>query len=573
MCGINGWIGGGVDLDARTAAVERMLAATQHRGPDGSGTGSWPAVTFGHNLLAVRGAAEASRQPYEVGVGLLTFNGEIYDFGQVPVSGVDTHALADRLLRYGPKVLDVADGMWALGWHDDATGYTLLARDRLGAKPLYFFEGRNFVVFSSELRGLFAAGVHKRLDPIGVLLYLRFGYVPGPRTLIAGVRKLIPGECREYGRDGTLRRNWNTIAPVKPTEFDPVVYRAKLVESVSLSLPTVRTAGLYLSGGMDSASVLWAMAECGMKPQTLSMRFTGAGHKQVLLDTDPDVAANLATHYGADHHEMVFTETDYLDNLAAFMGDEPISRKGMPAYLAAHARAARLGWVVAFTGDGGDELLSGYGRHIRISDPGYSKHRRACPIEQWLHLNSHTGGGDAWRDASVTEFDVAGYVSSWVPDGLLSGNPMQDELVLEGITHLAEDFLIRSDKLGMRYGLECRFPLLAEPFRSYALGLPTDVKIRGWETKWCAREAMRDVLPAAVIAKPKSGWGPPTGAWLSGKSDLVGPLGDRIKATLVPGRVPAIDAVLNVDKCRGRIKVALALFHLMLWAEAIGLEG
>jgi len=182
-------------------------------------------------------------------------------------------------------------------------------------------------------------------------------------------------------------------------------------------------------------------------------------------------------------------------------------------------------------------------------------------------MQGQGGAEKAWRDASLATYDFRAYMKSWLPRNILGTDRLRNELVLEGVGHLAEDFLIRADKLGMSQGLESRFPLLHEPFRSYALGLPSELKYKNGVLKWCAREAMRDVLPAEIIDKPKSGWGPPTGQWLEGKDKLVGPYGDRIKAMVVPGRVPAIDEILNISKATTRIKVTLALYYLMVWVE------
>lgn len=575
MCGIHGmtWR---KEADLR---VQRMIKACEHRGPDGHGLAmaARTRVVFGHNLLAIRDTdIGRSLQPWtaQPSGAMLTFNGEIYDFGPLAKrsdSGLDTHELGMQLDRYGPKALEQLDGMYALAWHKPEDETILLARDKLGAKPLYYILNDDGLIFSSEYRGLFAAGVARKLDPIGLRLYLQFGYVPGPRTLIKDVFKLVPGERRVIGLDRTIRQRWSGHTPIEPTEFDPKVYREKLVETVAKTAVSCRPTGLYLSGGLDSASVLWALHEAGIKIETLSMRFAVAGTKQALLDGDCDAAALVAQQCGSKHAEILFSETDYIRYMdEAFSCDEPISRKGMPAYLAAHIEAKRRGWVVAFTGDGGDEILSGYGRHIRLIDPNYIKHQFTDPFTSWIHLQSQGGAENAWRTPEASKFSVEEYMRAWVPP-VLSGDRLRDELLLENMTHLAEDFLLRSDKLGMSQGLECRFPLLHEPFRSYALGLPSREKLTGWTLKWCTRQAMRGYLPDAIIDKPKSGWGPPTGQWLAGKDTLVGPLGERIKSTIVPGRVPAIDELLDVTKALGRIKVRLALFYLYLWAEQIGL--
>ncbi len=295
MCGIHGYLG-----DHRV--TQKMVVACRHRGPDGAEVWADERISLGHNLLSIRALPNESRQPLAVDGGVLTYNGELYG---VDDERGDTQFLAEALSRNPgdeKQVLKGLNGMFALAWYRPETGRLLLARDRLGSKPLYYtyLNGRvdGHLAFSSELRGLLAAGVKPQLDPVGLRLYLRCGYVPGRHTLLKGVFKLAPGEIREYdAANGNLIGLGSTLSQAPDSVWSVDDYRQRLAESVALSLPSRRQVGLFLSGGLDSCSVLWGAIQAGTRPDTLTTRFGPD-------DEDANVAAQAAAYYGTKHTEL-----------------------------------------------------------------------------------------------------------------------------------------------------------------------------------------------------------------------------------------------------------------------------
>lgn len=559
MCGVFGF--SGPDSGRSVAA---SLAACAHRGPDGSVVFS-PAdrnphqFALGHALLSVRGDTAAAAQPVLSGDGrlALAFNGELY---HPPGAAEDGPAFLAALAGGGVEALsDRVDAMYSLALWDRDAGTVLLARDRTGARPLYYAVVGDRLLFASEIRGIAAAGVDVRLDPVGVRLYLQFGHVPGPRTLVKGVSKLAPGEWRLYALPGRLLKTGTTVKSPPATEFCPAAYRDALVKAVGRCLPTVKKSGLLLSGGLDSAAVLWAMAELGHRANTLTTRYAG--------DTDPasdaEVAVDLARFFGARHNEVVFHEAAYpgATDAAVAWCDEVTAGKGMGVYLTTFRAAADLGWTVVFTGDGGDELLGGYPRHAYVG-PG-------DPVAGWVNLTGRDRAAGVVRCPEAAELDVVDYMRGWLPRAALGGDPLQAHLAIESVCHLPEEYLIRNDKLGMSVGLESRHPLLHDPFRSYAAGLPSSA--RTLSHKYPVTSALRGLLPAAVLDRPKSGWGPPLGKWIGGKGSLSGKTGKRIRKVVTPGFSAAVDEVVDVAAVNreGSIKLTLACYYLSLWANKV----
>lgn len=568
MCGVHGYLSG---EDA--GRVWKMADACRHRGPDGPpSVWSDDRVTLGHNLLAIR--SPATVQPYESDVGVLSYNGELY---YPEVEGNDTLALSALLDRYkwtgtltaGPAALSHRDwsasrldGPHALAYYHKDSSTLTLSRDRTGARSLYYAEIDGKLAFSSELRGLVAAGLEAILDPDGVRLFLTLGHVPGPKTILKGVSKLVPGEVRTYSPDSLLLSSRIGFSPAQPTEFSVKELRGKLVETVRRALPPPGVpCGMFLSGGLDSAAVAWAAAELGRPLPAVTARFAHGD--------ECDNAAELAKFLGAEHFEVPFGEADYLPRLADAVRawDAPAVSRGVPAYVATHAAASRLGWKVVVTGDGGDELLTGYKRHAAVFDPFASPEN---PLGRWLRLTSKDLPPTVWRDGS--SFDVGAYMNSWLP-GNVSSDPLQAQLEIENLCHLPEEYLCRNDKFGMWYGMECRSPLLHEPLRSYLLGLPAEDKLRFGCSKWPLRRALGRVLPACIIDKPKTGWAPPFGDWLGGKAAFSGPIGKAIDETVRAGVCPALDRVIDVDAARScGIKIVIGLFLLSKWARAAGVS-
>ncbi len=226
---------------------------------------------------------------------------------------------------------------------------------------------------------------------------------------------------------------------------------------------------------------------------------------------------------------------------------------------------------MVLTGDGGDELLGGYPRHYKAF--GSSPQFIGSPVSRWRSVTGRDLSALRFHGSELPSWEALTAYHDWMPDGFPEdrNDPLNAHLAIENVGHLAEEYLARNDRLGMWHGLECRMPLLTEPFRSYAMGLPSAIKLEG-QNKRPAREALRGFLPDCVIDKTKSGWAPPFGKWIGGKTAFAGELGQRINETVRPGVVPALDALVDVTTLRSRIKLTVAAFFLMLWARKIGME-
>lgn len=522
MCGIHGFCW----HDPDKSAINGMIDAARHRGPDGSGSWGDRLLTLGHNLLAISDEPSLSSQPWFNGDTVLVFNGEIYNYRDLRkdldhdfTTDTDTEVLSAGLRLHGASFLSRLDGMFALAFYDTRTGRLILARDTNGSKPLYYGRLGGRLAFSSEIRSLLKLGFPRRVSREGFKHYYYSGLVAGPMTLFDGILKLIPGEVVtiNLNNGATLRSNLNNYTvPVyegAPEEI-PGMLMDRLRQAVGMTLMGRRNIGMFLSGGMDSCSVFHEMAaSLGVRPNTFSTRFK-LPHEGCGYNEDADLAARLATEYGAVHQEVIIDENSWIDNLEMCVSalEEPRQGKSYPAYYATNRLLRESGMIVTISGDGGDEILAGY------------KHHRAPPFHR--KLATLRAGHKTLRnnELAITVGEQNDYLMSWVPQGALTGDPLNDFLYIECLHTLSEDFLIRNDKLGMSFGMEARFPMMCGVFRDFARSIPGPLKVNSgfmsgdWSTnnKHLLRQAYSGLLPDYITAKPKSGWRAPTDDWIIG---------------------------------------------------------
>lgn len=522
MCGIHGFCW----QDADKSGISEMIRRAHHRGPDGSGSWGNQHITLGHNLLAISDEPSLSSQPWHHAGNVLVFNGEIYNYRELRrgldhdfATDTDTEVLAVGLSRHGTEFLERIDGMFALAFYSQAANRLVLARDSNGAKPLYYGRLGGRLAFSSEIGSLLGLGFPRRVSKEGFKHYYYSGLVAGPMTLFDGILKLIPGEVVSLGLDSgaTTRANLNNrrIEPYSGSIDDvPELLRQKLREAVCMTLMGRRSIGVFLSGGMDSCSVFHELsAGLGVRPNTFSTRFSlpydGSG-----CNEDADLAFRLADEYGASHREVTIDEQSWIDNLEKCVAalEEPRQGKSYPAYYATNKLLKDNGMVVTLSGDGGDEILAGY------------KHHRTPPFVR--KLGALRAGHRPLRNGElgITVNEQNDYLMSWVPQGALTGDPLNDFLYIECLHTLSEDFLIRNDKLGMAFSMESRFPMMCGVFRDFARSIPGHLKVNSefmsgdWSTsnKHLLRQAYSGLLPDYITAKPKSGWRAPTDDWIIG---------------------------------------------------------
>lgn len=520
MCGIHGFCWQDTD-----DSMGRMVAAAAHRGPDGSGIWRGPDLTLGHNLLAIADLASVSAQPWVTDRSVLVFNGEIYNYRALRdeltgpfTTDSDTEVLVAGLEQKGPDFLERIDGMFALAFYDKVSRELLLARDSNGAKPLYFGLLRGRLAFSSEIRSLLELGFDRQISRDGFRHYYYSGLVTGPLTMFQGINKLVPGEVRQINvKSGRFRSsNLNNVPPgvYRGRESDlPRLLAERLRRSVELTLTGRRTVGMFLSGGLDSSSILYeATHGLGVQPRTFTTRFELPNSK-CNHNSDADAARDLAKACGTEHREILVGEQRWVDSLvrAVTALEEPRQNKSLPAYYATHGLARASGTVVVLTGDGGDELLMGY------------KHQRNTPFRNRLEAlrSGHRKLPDGALDLPLDE-QVA-YLDSWLPRGGLTGDSVNDFMYTECLHSLSEDFLIRNDKLGMAFSMEARFPMMCRVFRDFVRSIPGRFKsapttFGSWDSnnKVLLRRAYTSKLPVYITSKKKTGWRAPTDGWLIG---------------------------------------------------------
>ena len=551
MCGIAGlWGGSSPDLVGQTA--KRMADRLIHRGPDDAGVwqhGTLP-LALAHRRLSVVDLSQAGHQPMHSQCGRYTvvFNGEIYNHRDLrsDLTGVswrgtsDTETLVEAIAAWGfVATLARLNGMFAMAVWDDASQTLLLARDRLGEKPLYYGQiGKSFV-FASEPKALTAhAEFAGEIDRASLTLFFRHQYVPAPHSIYQGIKKLPPGHYAEikagavttecYWNLAELVRNQPQIASATAKEELHLLMQ----DSVRMRMLADVPLGAFLSGGYDSSLVAGLMSAVGeSRVKTFSIGFQNQG-----FDEAPYARA-VAEYLGTEHTELYVTDQDAFDLVAELPEHwcEPFSDSSqIPTFLV--SRMARQHVTVCLSGDGGDELFHGYPRYNRSRSiwskldkvPGFMREMfAALPLPQRFgRMQSMLGQVDPVK--FYREF-----VSHWkFPEQLVQGgkepeyffnNPsvMPDNFaemvgLVDALTYLPDDLLVKVDRASMANSLEARVPLLDHRVVEMAMTLPLSMKLDGESGKKILKDIAHEYVPESILARPKMGFGVPLGDWLRG---------------------------------------------------------
>ncbi|MDQ4041593.1 MAG: asparagine synthase (glutamine-hydrolyzing) [Actinomycetota bacterium] len=551
---------------AGETAVDRLA----HRGPDERGTWRGDGVFLGARRLSVVDPA-GGRQPMwsADGAACIVYNGELYNApelrreldrdGRALRTRSDTEVVLAAYLRWGPDCFERLNGMFALAVWDTRSRSLMLARDRIGEKPLYVYRDTARLVFASEIKAILAhPEVPRRLDPRGLANFLAFGHAVAPRTILEGVEKLLPGHLMLVRSGEVGSRRWWEVGDEVPVAPDTEVEAAELVrelldDSVRRRLVADVPVGAFLSGGLDSTAVTALMARHASGPvKTFSLGFEGPGPFNELAD-----ARRAARRLGTEHHEIEAGagEVEAALRTLVYHYDEPF---GDPAGLGVYllSRLARPHVTVALTGDGGDELFGGYRRYVadrlaplyqRLPDlvgrrllptlagraPGLRRVARAAatlPIEdpgmryaRWLRVFTP----EMQDELLATELSRA--VGDHEPAAdypRLYGGPEHtgprgdhlNRLMFADVkTWLADGYMEKTDKATMACGLEARMPLLDHRLVELAFAIPARHKIRGTSTKRVLRRAVADLVPPDTRRKRKHGFAVPVGRWLRGE--------------------------------------------------------
>lgn len=571
MCGIAGLYHLTTPKPVDPARVERMCDALAHRGPDGSGVWTAPGVALGHRRLSIIDLA-GSPQPMASADGraMIVFNGEIYNYrelrDELKAHGAkfrtdgDTEVILAAWQRWGPDCLARLSGMFAFALYDVESRTLLLARDRLGVKPLFYAPlSDGSVAFASELKGLVAHPLLRReADPLAVEDYLAWGYVPDHRSILKGVHKLPAGHflLLKHGAPLPAPVRWWDISFADRARGKPADLEAELVHLLRQAVTSRMVAdvplGAFLSGGVDSSSVVALMAEASASPvRTCSIGFDAAG-----LD-ETAYAGRVAHQFNTDHRTRTVSADDFgeIGSLAA-MFDEPFAdASALPTWRV--CQLARETVTVALSGDGADEALAGYRRHrfhyaedrLRrilpqsLRAPLFGKLGALYPKADWaprplrakstlLSLAStadeayaaalsHTTPGQRQALYSpALRAQLGTYRAEQPLLDIMAGAPARSALDRAQYADLAfwlpGDILTKVDRTSMAVSLEAREPLLDHRLLEFAARLPENVRIRQGQGKWLMKQAMRRYLPDDILLRPKQGFVTPIAQWLRG---------------------------------------------------------
>jgi asparagine synthase (glutamine-hydrolysing) len=570
MCGIAGLMTTDGNLPSSALALA-LAKGVAHRGPDGLGRYAGGNVALVQRRLAIIDLATGDQPLFEPGGAVLVANGEIYNYlelkDDLPEVRFATQSDCELPLhlyrRFGLDYPRHLRGMYAIALYDPAAGRLILSRDPFGIKPLYYVETRSCFAFASEPEALIKAGlVEAQLLPRLRDELLQLQFTTGRDTPFAGIRRVLPGETLVVVEGRIVERHIRAAlppgAPV-PTGAAAALDRLDqaLHDSVLVHQRSDVPYGMFLSGGIDSSALLSLMAELNERPVkafTIGFSNTNAADERPL-------ARRLAASLGAEHVEVEFREADFwtlLPEVAAALDDPVVDYAVLPTYKLGRV-AREAGLKVILSGEGGDELLAGYGRYRSIMRPWWAGGKMLRRRGNFDGLGVLTPDLTGWRDGMVAaEVRAAGE----------GRTRLQLAQATDCADWLPNDLLTKLDRCLMAHGVEGRTPFLDPVVADAAFRLPDALKIQGGLGKWLLRRWLAGRLPKADALSRKRGFTVPVGEWLRRRGATLGPLVARqpgVAEITVPGSVEAL--FLAADGKREAFAAWTLLFYA-LWHRA-----
>ena len=584
MCGIVGIFDLTCIREIDRDLLNQMNEAQHHRGPDAGGLYVEPGVGLGHRRLSIIDLS-SGKQPMgnEDGSVVVTFNGEIYNFpalseelkeaGHQFKTHSDTEVIVHAWEEWGEACVNRFRGMFAFAIWDSNKKELFLARDRLGKKPLHYAILPNGeLIFASEMKALYTHPLlQKKLDVLAVEDYFSFGYIPDPRSIFTSIRKLPPAHTLLIRHGKPLpepKEYWDvTFTPVGIGSEDEAIYelRQRLEEAVSIRMMSEVPLGAFLSGGVDSSSVVAMMAKESSKPiNTCSIAFPDPKYNE------SEFATMVAERYHTNHYVETVNPDDFslLDSLIEVYDEPYADSSAIPTFRV--CELARKKVVVALSGDGADEYFSGYRRHrwhaneekIRsllpyaIRKPLFGLLGRYYPKMDWAprYLRAKTTFQGLARESVSAYFHTVGVISDEMRDKIYSeefkkvlagyrgievfhemaakapsDHPLSLIQYIDIKTYLSGDILTKVDRASMANSLEVRAPLLDHDLIEWVSGLDPDLKLRGQQGKYVLKKAMEPYLPNDVLYRQKMGFSVPLAEWFRG------PLSALVKKRITQG--------------------------------------
>lgn len=601
MCGINGFVGKNSEL------LRAMHAATAHRGPDDQGFFETPEISLAHNRLSIIDLSAAGHQPMTSADGRYTviFNGEIYNYldlkkelialGAKFISHSDTEVLLAGWAEWGIKILDRLNGIFAFALWDSSTKKLILARDQVGVKPLYYYAHNGRLAFSSEIKGLLQdKTIPRTIDVEALNFYFRFLYILAPRTIFTDIKVLPAGhylmwengkinlECYWQPAEGPYLTNQNEAQEL---------LRETTRAAIKRQLVSDRPLGVFLSGGIDSTTILGVMAkDTKEKIKTFSVGYSATAQSEK-YNRDANLAARSAEFFGAEHHKLELNARDIENCFVEVVRhmDQPTSNHIQPATFLL-AKFAKPQITVALGGDGGDELFGGYDRYWYsrvIARAQALATPLGLPALQWFARHALNKPG--WAEKLATTPGLTRFLSfmgqkNSAVDQLIKpeiNNPQiaaasfqkyfskqwadfeNQFMATDLMTWLPDESLVRSDKMTMAHALEERVPLLDLELVKLAQRLPARWKLgSAAQGKKIFRAAMAEYIPPFVANASKQGWFSPAAKWI--RNDLK----DFFQTVFSDSYLGQPDPYLNMDLARDLLQRHCAgEYHLnILWA-------
>jgi asparagine synthase (glutamine-hydrolysing) len=619
MCGIAGVLYADPTRPADRLVLKAMGDSIAHRGPDAEGFWAESGVGLVHRRLSIIDLAGGD-QPIgnEDGSVQIVFNGEIYNFQELRAglearghrfrTHSDTEVLVHLYEEEGERLVERLRGMFAFALWDRQRKRLMLARDRLGIKPLYLYRDSEKLLFGSELKAILAyPGLPRRMDTAALEDYLAFGMVPGARSIFRDIEKLPPAHTLTVGPgdwDQAPCRYWRlSIAPdhtLTPEDWQEAV-RAKVAEAVRLHLIADVPVGAFLSGGLDSSVVVASSAGATQGPlQTFSIGFREEAFSEL------PYARQVAEQFGTRHVEEIATPdaVSLLDELTRYY-DEPFAdSSAIPTYLV--SRLARRSVKVVLSGDGGDEAFGGYARYahdlkeaaVRRWLPAWFRQRILGPLAgvwpkadrlprllrgKTVLTNLSFDARSAYANTlslcrpplrrQLLAPDLARELNGHEPEQLIRDSyaaaspddPLGGMIAADVATLLPDDFLVKVDRSSMAHGLEARPPLLDHELLELTARIPSRWKVRRGETKWLFKQTFRQQLPAPILGRRKQGFEIPIDAWLRG------PLREMFEAAVLTPQSSVAD-LLNQGAVRRLYQAHLSgvgRHGAVLWAALV----
>jgi asparagine synthase (glutamine-hydrolysing) len=554
MCGIAGFVGQPRDPSHLEADLRRMCGAIRHRGPDDEGRYvDGNGIALGMRRLSIIDVA-GGKQPIfnEDRSIVVVFNGEIYNHHEIRQKLLksghrfqthsDTETLVHLYEEHGDQMVHQLRGMFTFAIWDHRRSRLFCARDRIGIKPFYYWPSPDGgVAFASELRSFLALDRFPReIDRSAVARYLAFAYVPDPHAIFRGTHKLPPGHTLSWDRERgvVVERYWSPVGKeiARIGEREAIEELRRLIdESVRCHLESEVPLGAFLSGGIDSSTVVAHMARALDRP----VRTFSIGFREREFNEAPH-AARVAREIGTSHTELIVDpDADALVDEVIRAFDEPFAdSSALPTYLV--SQLAREHVTVALSGDGGDELFGGYTRYLEVRgrrELPFGRHMLRSVARSLPHVSPGRGRllDLSWNrrgryattvaiplspsDGGVARPEMAAELGAF--DQLL--DPWFDEAqdrdfdaqiaLVDMQSYLPGDILTKVDRMSMAVSLEARVPLLDHVVLEFAASLPSELKMRNGEGKWILRAAIDGIVPPSVLSHPKKGFAVPLVRW------------------------------------------------------------